>query len=176
MKTATKEDIINHVKILDIAQEFNIGLEKVYGSNFDYKCKCPSLNHKNGSERTSSCYINSKDNNFFCFGCNLSKSSIDFFMACKDIDFGEAIKILRDRVPDNLRGKKQEIEINNFYSLLEISKLLRKTMLEHPEDLKFLNKIMMKVDEYTLDLESTDDAIPKKIYKELESKFKKRYS
>jgi hypothetical protein len=65
----SKQDITKSIKILDVAGEFGIKMEPASSGNFDYKCTCPSLEHKNGHERTSSCYIDSRNNNFHCFGC-----------------------------------------------------------------------------------------------------------
>ena len=64
----SKQSILDTVSILDIAESFGIELEEVCSSNFSHRCRCPSKNHKSGSE-TASLYINSKDNNFYYCGC-----------------------------------------------------------------------------------------------------------
>ena len=94
----SKQSILDTVSILDIAESFGIELEEVCSSNFSHRCRCPSKNHKSGSERTASLYINSKDNNFYCYGCQAQHNCIDFYMICKDCDFSTAIKDLSSKI------------------------------------------------------------------------------
>lgn len=172
-KYVSKEDIVSKIQIVDLAQEFCIALEKVSSGNFDYRCKCPSSEHKNGSERTGSCYIDSKRNNFYCYGCNLHSSSIDFFMACKGITFSEAMSLLKERLPPS-EHVTVDIEPNNFFVLLEISKLFRETMLTYPEEIPWINKLMKYSDEIIFDLNSNEDDKAKMLLSKLKNKINKR--
>ncbi len=175
-KYVTKEDIVQHVRITDIAKEFGIDLEFAASGNFDLRCKCPSEEHKNGNERTSSCYIDSKNNNFYCFGCGVGSNCIDFYMACMGINFSEAMKALKPRVDlSKVKGKRIEQLPNNFSILLETSALFRKIMISNPKDLKWINNIMKRTDQYLLDIEPTDTKSAQKLYKKLKSLFEKRY-
>ena len=87
----TKDKILRVVNIKDVASYFGIQLERVSSGSFDYRCRCPSKDHKHGSERTSSCYINSSDNNFYCFGCNAGYNVIDFCIISGNLSFPEAM-------------------------------------------------------------------------------------
>lgn len=91
---ATKNDIVSQVKIIDIARELGIELEPVSSNNFDYRCKCPSPNHKGGNERTASLYINSRKNDFYCYGCLPGDQKIltkDGFVPIKDLKIGDYV-------------------------------------------------------------------------------------
>ena len=76
MKRFTKQDILSSVSILELAKHFSIPLEQVCSGNFTHKCRCPSPEHKSGSERTGSLYIDGENNNFYCFGCGASNLSL----------------------------------------------------------------------------------------------------
>jgi hypothetical protein len=171
----SKEDITSGVLIIDIAEEFGIGTEEVSSGNFNRRCKCPSPNHKNGGERTGSLYIDSIKNNFYCFGCSAGSNSIDFYMLCSGLTFGEAVSKLRTRVEPSSSSKSFDIEINNFYTLLQISNLFRDTMLEHKEDLKWINDLMKYSDQFILDISPQDDHKARLLLKKIEKTIKERY-
>ena len=94
----SKDDISDNLSIKTIANDFSIRFESISSGNFDYRCKCPSSEHKRGMERTSSCYINTKDNNFYCFGCGAGTSIVDFYMLCKDCNFSDAMNDLKSMI------------------------------------------------------------------------------
>lgn len=177
MKYASKEDIMRNIFITDIAKEFGISLEATCSGNFNYRCRCPSSNHKNGNERTGSLFIDSENNNFFCFGCNAGANVIDFYMLCKEIDFSSAMLDLRTRVdPKKIKGAGYNKTRNNLPILLNISHLFRQNILAHPNDLKWINQIMRRTDEYLEDIKSNDIKKAKKLYSEIKKIFEERYN
>jgi hypothetical protein len=171
----SKEDITSGVLILDLTDEFGIDTEEVSSGNFNRRCRCPSPNHKNGGERTGSLYIDSVKNNFYCFGCGAGSNSIDFYMICTGVTFGEAVSKLRTRVEPSSSSKSFNVEINNFYTLLQISNLFRETILSHKDDLKWINKLMKHSDNYIMDIEQNDDHKAKLLLKKIEQTIKERY-
>jgi DNA primase len=177
LKKVTKEDITEHIKIMDIAKEFSIGIEKVSSGNFDHRCTCPSANHKNGQERNKSCYIDSKNNNFYCFACSAGINCIDFYILCSGKPFVDAINILKPRVNSNLVSEEsaEKIDANNFPILLETSNILRKAIQTNPEDLIFFNKLMKQMDEQLLNVSSDDTELPEKIHNKVKQILIKKY-
>lgn len=172
----SKDDIVLNVKITDLAKEFGIQLEDVVSSKFNYRCRCPSPNHKNGYERTPSCYINSQDNDFICYGCNASLNSIDFYMLCTGLSFGDAMGELKKRIQHGTGVQKTyNIEENNYTLLLEISKLFRKTMLAHSDDLYWINKLMLYTDSFILEMDPKDVNKAKYLLEKIQYSIKKRY-
>ena len=172
----SKEDITSGVEILDIAEEFGIDVEDVSSGNFNYRCCCPSAEHKNGEERTGSLYIDGNKNNFYCFGCNTGSNSIDFYMLCTENTFGEAVSELRKRVkPGTIKRGNFVPDTNNFYILLNISKLFRKTILEHRGDLPWVNELMKYSDKFILDMNSKDEQKAKNLHAYLKKTLKERY-
>lgn len=172
----SKEDITSGVMISDIAEEFGIDLEEAFSGNFNHRCRCPSSEHKNGGERTGSLYIDTVHNNFYCFGCSTGSNCIDFYMLCTGITFGEAVSELRKRVkPGKSSGTFKIPETNNFYILLDISKLFRKTMLEHKDDLRWINELMKYSDTFILDINSNEDQKAKNLLSSIQKRIEQRY-
>lgn len=171
---ATRSDVVNQVKILDIANMFNIGLETISSGNFDYRCKCPHAEHKSGREKTSSLYINSRDNNFYCYGCNIGSSVIDFYMACTGLDFLESLQKLKEFV--KTPGKYQEKvdkkrEILPF--LMENSEIIRLFLLSNPDIIDDFDSILKKIDNKIFDQKNEDPESISKINQKLREMIKK---
>tara|TARA_R100000152_G_C6660439_1_gene99474 strand:- start:22 stop:492 length:471 start_codon:yes stop_codon:yes gene_type:complete len=145
----SKLDILRNVSIVEVAESCSIDLERVSSGNFDYRCKCPSKDHKHGSERTSSCYINSADNNFYCFGCNAGYNVIDFYMLSNDISFSEAMSSLRTMVDESdISSDRVVAKRGNFSILMEISSFIRKYNDMFIYDSKWMNSFSKKIDLY----------------------------
>jgi hypothetical protein len=175
-KFISKDDVTRCISITDIASEFGIPLEEAYSGNFNKKCTCPSKDHKGGSERTGSLYIDTMGNNFYCFGCNTGNNVIDFYMMCADLDFTDALKELKSRIdPSKATGTYRLPVQSNLGEKLQISALLRKTMRQHPEDLKWISQFMEKVDRYIFDIPQSDMEQAKKLHKTIKQQLKKRY-
>lgn len=172
----SKEDILVGVKITDLAKEFGIDLENVVSGSFDYRCKCPSSNHKNGQERTPSCYINSQANDFMCYGCQASLNCIDFYMLCTGLEFGQAIVELKKRVKYGTgRTHTHKVDENNYTYLLEISILFRNAMLDHPEDLVWINKLMMYADQFILEIDPKNNKKAQYLLSKIQDEINQRY-
>lgn len=157
MKTASRTDIAKQVKILDLARKFGVAVEPASAGNFDYRCRCPSSDHKMGKEKTSSCYINSRDNNYYCYGCNKGVSSIDFYMACTDKTFAEAMQEMKDMVKNP--GAYQDVIDQKraaFPILVETSEILRNFLKENPEQLKNMTNLLKKIDRISFDMAKED--------------------
>lgn len=174
MNNSLKTAIINQVKIIDLAAEFEILLESTSGK-FDYRCKCPAQNHKSGSERTSSLYIDSINNNYYCFGCHSSYNSIDFYMICSGFSFSEAMTELKSRVTETLKDYTPEVKADNFLIMLEISELFRNTIFSHHKDLKWINALMKKTDQYMSGLKKEDVDKANELLLILKDKITERY-
>lgn len=175
-RKASKFDVTSGVKIIDLADEFLIPLETVNAGKFNFRCKCPSKDHKNGNESTNSCYINSKDNDFHCYGCQAHGNCIDFYMLCKHLDFGKAFLELRERVEP---GEAQEIkdeEIDNFYILIKISKLIYQSMRKNMDELDFFKKLSILVDKEIAELDSKDYLKSQKLLKKVENTIRRKFS
>jgi DNA primase len=147
MKNVTRNDVAKQVLIVDIAKTFSIPLEEVTSGNFDYRCRCPSTDHKSGKERTSSLYINSKDNDFFCYGCNKGTSSIDFYMLCSEKNFSDALKDLKELVA--IPGKYQDVVEQKkivFPLQVDTSEIIRNFLIKNPEKINKIDHILRKID------------------------------
>jgi DNA primase len=157
MKTATRTDIAKQVKILDLARKFGIAVESASAGNFDYRCRCPSPDHKMGKEKTSSCYINSRDNNYYCYGCNKGVSSIDFYMSCADKTFAEAMQEMKELVKNP--GAYQDIVDQKraaFPILVETSEIIRKFLIENPDQMSNMTTLLKKIDRISFEMAKED--------------------
>ena len=177
MFNAVKNEIISQIKVVDLAKDLGLKLEHLGNGKFDYRCRCPFAKHKNGSEKTASLYINSNQNDFYCFGCNTHGNSITFYKESRDISFSDAMKELssmitidgyHDETADNL------IQPSIFSVLLDISKLFREFMLKNPDDLKWINNVMKKTDEYIDNIDQDDVEAVKELYQKILETIKKR--
>jgi hypothetical protein len=160
MKHATRNDVARQVLIIDLAKNFSIPLEEVVSGNFDYRCRCPSVEHKSGKERTSSLYVNSKDNDFFCYGCNKGSSSIDFYMLCSNKNFSDALKDLKELV--KVPGKYQDVVEQKkvvFPFQVETSEIIRNFLIKNPKKIKEIEGLLKKIDQ----LMETNKENPEKI-------------
>ena len=173
----SKEEINVAIRITDLANRFSISLEAVNSGNFTHRCKCPSKEHKSGSERTGSLYIDEANNNFYCFGCGASNNVIDFYILCKDVDFSTAILELSESVdPTKVSNVPRKQKVVNFSQLLEISSLFRRTQIRHPEDIEWIEGLMKKTDQYTDGIDRHDVRGAKIMLKKLKVIIHRRYS
>ena len=157
MKRYSKEEILKAVLILDVAKRLSISLGQVSSGNFTHRSKCPSPEHKNGQERTGSLYIDGENNNFYCFGCGASNNVIDFYMLSTGCDFSTAITELSEFVdPDKITGVSSVRKKNNFAILMSISKMFREAQISNPQDLEWIERIMMKTDQHIAEIDRYD--------------------
>ena len=173
----SKEEIIKVVAISDIADNLSISLEQINSGNFTHRCRCPSKEHKNGSERTCSLYIDNNNNNFYCFGCGASNNVIDFYILCKDVDFSAAIQDLSEFVDPTKIGKiARQKKVTNFPILLELSVSFRQIQMAHPEDIKWIEEFMKKTDKHLEEIDRYDVRRAKALLKKVKALIHRRYS
>jgi DNA primase len=167
----SRNDIIKQVPITGIASRFNLSLERVSSGNFQWRCRCPSKDHKHGMEKTSSLYINDKDNNFFCYGCNSGSSVIDFYMMCHDVDFQSAFSQLKSLVkePGKFADEKAKIA-DNLPLLMDNSKIIREYLLEDPSRINSMDSFLKNLDSHLFDTHKDDLDFIKKTNKKLKDK------
>lgn len=176
MKNLSIKEIAKQTSIIRIAEDFGITLTSASSGSFDFKCKCPSSQHKNGNERTDSCYLDSKNNSFYCFGCSAGTSSINFYMLCADVEFSVALSELQKKYKYTAGSGPSEFVADNFSILFDLSNMFRETILKHPKDLKWIDSLMKAVDVQLHDLKNDDLKHAKRIYKVANLEIKKRYS
>ena len=177
MKRYSKEEILSSVSILDLAKKFSMSLERVCSGNFTHRCKCPSPEHKNGSERTGSLYIAGEDNNFYCFGCGASNNVIDFYILRTGCDFSTAISEMSELVdPEKISGVSFTRKKNNFSILLNISEMFREAQRSNPDDIKWLEAVMQKTDEYIKEIDRYDVKKTKALSAKVFDMLKRRFS
>jgi len=172
----SKELILLNVKISDIAEKVGVQLTEVNSGNFTHRCKCPGKDHKSGTERTGSLYIDDINNNFYCFGCSASNNAIDFYILCTGTDFLGSIKELSDYVdPTNLKKAVTEHKQNIFSVLLDISHYLRELQLSHPDDREWLEKMLKRTDGYISKIDRYDMRSAKKLERDIKRVSLRRY-
>ncbi len=173
----SKEEIIKTVTITSLASKFSISLEQINSGNFTHRCKCPSAEHKNGSERTGSLYIDDVNNNFYCFGCGASNNAIDFYILCKAVDFSTAIYDLSEFVDPTKIGKaSKERKAMNFSQLLQISNCFRDAQKQHPDDAAWIERLMKKTDGYIKEVDRYDVHRTKALLRKIKDAINRRYS
>lgn len=175
MKRYTKNQILSAVSIIDIAKDSSIELEAISSGNFTHRCKCPSKDHKSGSERTGSLYIDGDNNNFYCFGCGASNNAIDFYMIANDVSFSEAIIEMSSMVdPDKVTSEKPNIKATNFSVLLSISEYFRSAIKSNPEKMVQIEEVMIKTDQYLDEIDRYDIKKAKALARRVKSTLNRR--
>lgn len=157
MKNVTKADITKQVAILNIANMFGLTVESVSAGNFDHRCPCPSEDHKSGKEKTSSLYINSRDNNFHCFGCQKGTSCIDFYMICSGKTFLESIREMKELV--ETPGAYQDVVDQKkvvFPILVRTSEIIRRFLIDNPDQIERISALLKKVDRVSFETAKED--------------------
>jgi DNA primase len=168
-----KSAILQTVSILDLAKDYDLDLEECHSSNFSHRCRCPNKNHKSGAERTPSLYINSKDNNFYCYGCQATYNCIDFYMLCKDCDFSTALKDLSSKI-NYLKDIEVVVRESNYEQKIEISRMIKSYLDKNKDDLDWILSFNKKVDLYLEEVGSSVSGA-EKLNKKIEKVLKKRY-
>jgi hypothetical protein len=172
----SKSDVLKNISIVDVAEHCSLSLERVSSGNFDHRCKCPSKDHKHAAERTSSCYINSGDNNFYCFGCNAGYNVIDFYMLSSDVSFSEAMSFLRTLVDEStMVSGPAPIRRGNFSILIDIYSYIRRYKDMFVNDYKWMSSFSKRIDYYVDKIDSYDIDKSKRLYSKVQKELKKRY-
>lgn len=127
------EEVKSKVDIVSLLSEY-IDLKKA-GRN--YKANCPFH-----GEKTPSFMVSPELQIYKCFGCGESGDVFSFLQKHENMDFGEALKYLADKVgvkltsfsPEKTSEREKIIEINNatlgFYNFV---------LLKHPQGKKILD-------------------------------------
>jgi len=172
----SKLDVLKNISIVKVAEECSINLEKVSSGNFDYRCKCPSREHKHASERTSSCYINSVDNNFYCFGCNAGYNVIDFYILSEEVGFSDAMSFLRGLAKGMDISESSYVRRRaNLPILIDMYSFLRRYKNMFISDDKWMNSFSKKLDLYVDKIDRYDVGSAKKLFIKVKNKLQKRY-
>ncbi len=177
MSYISKDDIVKHVNIIDIAGDNMVNVESVSSGSFDYKCTCPCKSHKGGTERTKSCYINSIDNNFYCFGCNAGHNVIDFYILCTDCSFSDAMFYLRGKIdPELITGDKKYVsKRSNMPILIDVYSLFRKYSEFNDSDSEWITSFMKKVDFFVGNIGRYDIKKTRSLYNSVKKRLINRY-
>jgi hypothetical protein len=73
--------VVAKVSIIALMQKYGLHLEaRETGQEFTHRSSCPFHRGKGtgGKERTPSFFVSDRTNSFFCFGCNVNGTVIDF--------------------------------------------------------------------------------------------------
>jgi len=177
LRVLRKEEILNSIKIVEIATRNGVGCEQVSSGNFTHRCKCPGKDHKSGLERTGSLYIDNDNNNFYCFGCGASNNVIDFYILCADVDFSTAIRDLSEMIdPKDIAVTPQAKRQTNFSKILEVSSLFRAAQRAHSDDLEWIERLMRKTDSYIESIDRYDIRGASNIFRGVRRALNRRYS
>ncbi len=114
------KSINEQISIVDMCYDNSIELVETYGSDYNFKLKCPI--HKNGKERTPSCFLNEKENFMYCHGCKKKINVIDLYMHFNETSFIDTIKELSQNIEKKAYEKKED----NFRILVRVALLQRR--------------------------------------------------
>jgi hypothetical protein len=143
-----KDDIIRGVSFLDILDLLKIKAEMVSSGNFTHRCCCPSPDHKGGRERTSSLYIDSINNNFYCYGCSSSQTD---------------------------KSGSIVVKPSTFSSLMDISVFFRELQEGHSNDEEWIMNLMKRTDQHIETIGQNDVGKCKALLAEIKKACNKRY-
>lgn len=171
-----KSDIISGVSIESVAELLKIKLEPISTGNFTARCRCPGINHKHGSERTPSLYIDTVRNNYFCYGCTSSHNQIDFYILATGCDFLEALEALGPLIDPDKVGAPTESKKSNFGVLMKISKYIRAVILKNRGDIKWIMKLQENVDSSINKIDRFDIKKTELLFQKIKRVCRERYS
>ena len=66
---ASRKILATKFSILDLFVKHSREVFPTGGGTWSHKCICPHPDHKQGQERSPSCYFSESERNFSCFGC-----------------------------------------------------------------------------------------------------------
>ncbi len=154
----SKNQILKLVRILDLCESYSISVEQSLSGNFTHRCKCPFSTHNGGKERTKSLFIDSVNNNFYCFGCGASNNPIDFYMLINSVDFSKAMIDLSNMIDPAIKPDTQEFDIktSNFSILMEISQAFRYLYNNLKDEEEWIDNLSKAVDQKIDSLDQYD--------------------
>lgn len=144
----------NSCNLENIFKRYNLNINK-----YNTKVVCPFKDHKGGRENSASFYFYPKTNSYWCFGCKLGSSPIDFVKNYEKVEFNKALdKILNSdfsfiETKDNinlfdLKLKFSELiySTNNYEVMKAYDDLLAKHNLDNEAMVLVLNKLIKKME------------------------------
>ncbi len=137
------DELKNKCDIIDIVKSY-IHLEQK-GSNFWGKCP---FHH----EKTASFCVNAIGQFYYCFGCHKSGDVISFVMEMESLDFGDAVKLLAEKVHlpipeveyDDERAKEQKKKRERVLELLKDSAYFYVNNLKSKEATKHIEYVVKR--------------------------------
>jgi len=171
-----KADIISGVSIESVADLLKIKLEPISTGNFTARCRCPGINHKHGSERTPSLYIDTINNNYYCYGCSSSHNQIDFYILTTGCSFLEALEALGPLIDPSKVGAPSASKKPNFSKLMEISKYIRIITLKNRDDIGWIMKLKKNVDKSIDSIDRFDIKRADLLFKKVKRVCRERYA
>lgn len=127
--------------LVKVFKKYNINID-----NFNRKSVCPFPSHKGGKESTASFYFYPETNTFWCFGCKVGRSSVDFVSKIENLNkIQAALKIIKNSDNDfEFSGTFQDLqddyaEKNKIH--FSFSKKMKEIIHSNPSSLEEIEKI-----------------------------------
>ena len=197
-----RDIVLSKISIIDVAKEYGLELEEKSSGTFSHRTFCPFHLGKDGNrERTPSMFFSKETNSFSCFGCNKSGSLIDFIIYLDGCPAAIALEKLAKKIGlIDKDGNWDELQIqnsNHLISRFESTKTIEpyifdisyalceyihgfKNTDDFEKELKWIEKISKKADQYLQDIGFEDweyaEELKNKIQKAINSRLKKRGS
>lgn len=122
----------NTINILLVFKGYGIKLDE-----YNRKCQCPFLFHKNGSEHSASFYYYKNTNSFYCFGCKHGGGPTDFASLYDNITKTDAAtKLLKkfDADPNFDASETSSNFLTRQQLFLDFSDLIRNFIFDNLDD------------------------------------------
>ena len=168
-------EIKRQIKITELAEEHGISLSQISSGNFTHRCKCPNVNHKMGSENTDSLYIDSINNNFYCYGCAANNSSIDFYMICNNVNFSEAVSILSEHVCTDGVAFNDSRKSDSFYIKIRISNTVRNFCTQNKTRYNDFAALSLRLESIMQNIDASDCKRLLSLERQIEKYLKEKY-
>lgn len=162
----------------------NISISEIinyYDMGTGHKIKCKFPHHKGGNERTASLYIYEESNSFYCFGCNVGGSPIDFVSNMESLSVDDSVDYIISNLNTELsnikESKNKSYDIKTFVLLSSLSNRIKKLNHIYIDHAYYgqLQEITRSLDEILNKNHLSDDAIKfvaSRYLEELNNKFK----
>lgn len=195
-----RDIVLSKISIIDVAKEYGFPLEEKSSGTFSHRTYCPFHSGKDGGrERTPSMFFSKETNSFSCFGCSKSGSLIDFIIYLDGCPAVIALEKLAKKIGIiDKDGNWDELQIKNsnhlishfdatktiepyvfdisFYLCNYIHKF--KNTEDFEKELKWMEKISKKADQYLQDIGFEDweyaEELNKKIKTAVDDRLKKK--
>lgn len=187
-----KDLVLEGTNLADLMREYGLKLEQKNSGQFVYRTHCPFHKGKTGSvERTPSFFV-SNNNSFYCFGCSISGSVIDFVSLMDGTPPSIALAKLAKRIGlIDKNGKWDSLNISSEHipaletktieePLFEISEEIYKYIRKFANDsafekeFKWAEKVAAKVDEIMSMMSYEDFDEAKNLYETVKKSIKIR--